>query len=580
MATDQGSARRGRRMPSQPPHPMSNDPIVDPPSEVVYLRDDKSGEFWTATPAPAAGAVTTLAKFGQGYANVHASSFRARRRAHDFCAGGRTPIKLLRLRIRNGTSTPRDLSAFHYVEWCLGDTRSRSAAHIVTTIDTVCGALFARNPFRAAFGRRVAFMDVVSQSRSMTGDRTSFVGRNGNLSDPFAMEFVHLPGRVGPTSIRAARKTECHAAEVRRRDFPLGKAQTRAASALVGGTTPRAVDTALAGWISGTGESLHRGRDADCGAGYSHNDGWVSDVSCRCQGRSAFSHGWRFDSRHCRTHGLLLRCRHRAHSYRGAAGRHSRRRVQHCGTSGREGVRTASKTMSLMVYATRRFRVTCDVAFRLELANLTAVAGPTSTDLRNAGASKRGVPLRPLHAATRGPCSRRTDCHHGHGDWNTVWNERARVGRECLARGSRTLIGRGELATPAEINSKPETGARRASQEGAQRGGDGNVTPRVLRGRQPSARATPECRSDANRAERPSYRDRRFHARVNEASPRVLIDRDNRRFCCGRRIDRADRIPAYQGYVLVCADGGSNTSDLWVVMAQAFQRRGDEAHEL
>ena len=31
----------------------------------------------------------------------------------------------------------------------------------------------------------------------MTGDRSSFIGRNGTLSDPLAMEFVHLPGRVG-----------------------------------------------------------------------------------------------------------------------------------------------------------------------------------------------------------------------------------------------------------------------------------------------------------------------------------------------------------------------------------------------
>ncbi len=31
----------------------------------------------------------------------------------------------------------------------------------------------------------------------MTGDRSSFIGRNGTLSDPLAMEFAHLPGRVG-----------------------------------------------------------------------------------------------------------------------------------------------------------------------------------------------------------------------------------------------------------------------------------------------------------------------------------------------------------------------------------------------
>ena len=39
--------------------PWNNDPVVDPPGEVIYLRDDQSGEFWTATASPAGGANRT-----------------------------------------------------------------------------------------------------------------------------------------------------------------------------------------------------------------------------------------------------------------------------------------------------------------------------------------------------------------------------------------------------------------------------------------------------------------------------------------------------------------------------------------
>lgn len=176
--------------------PWSNDPIVDPPSEVVYVRDDKSGEFWTATPSPAAGAVKHIAKFGQGYV-IYTHRHRGLDIELTAFVPAADPIKVVRLRIRNNASTTRELSAFYYVDWCLSDTRSRSAAHIVTSIDPVCGALFARNTFRANFGRRIAFVDAVAPTRSMTGDRSTFIGRNGTLSDPLAMEFVHLPGRVG-----------------------------------------------------------------------------------------------------------------------------------------------------------------------------------------------------------------------------------------------------------------------------------------------------------------------------------------------------------------------------------------------
>ena len=32
--------------------PWSNDPVSDPPGEVVYLRDEETGEVWSPTPLP------------------------------------------------------------------------------------------------------------------------------------------------------------------------------------------------------------------------------------------------------------------------------------------------------------------------------------------------------------------------------------------------------------------------------------------------------------------------------------------------------------------------------------------------
>jgi cellobiose phosphorylase len=33
--------------------PWSNDPLLDPPGEVLYLRDEETGEYWSPTPQPA-----------------------------------------------------------------------------------------------------------------------------------------------------------------------------------------------------------------------------------------------------------------------------------------------------------------------------------------------------------------------------------------------------------------------------------------------------------------------------------------------------------------------------------------------
>ena len=96
-----------------------------------------------------------------------------------------------------------------YAEWVLGDLRSRTAMHVTTEIDPPSGAMFARNAFNAEFSQRVAFFDVDDPGRSVTGDRTEFLGRNGSLQRPAAAQRPRdsrpgtlLPGRHLPPGWR------------------------------------------------------------------------------------------------------------------------------------------------------------------------------------------------------------------------------------------------------------------------------------------------------------------------------------------------------------------------------------------
>jgi cellobiose phosphorylase len=83
------------------------------------------------------------------------------------------------------------------VEWVLGDLRPKSAMHVITEIDPVSGALFARNPYNTEFRGRTAFFDVDDTTRAVSCDRTEFLGRNGTLRAPAAMTRTRLSGKVG-----------------------------------------------------------------------------------------------------------------------------------------------------------------------------------------------------------------------------------------------------------------------------------------------------------------------------------------------------------------------------------------------
>jgi cellobiose phosphorylase len=106
-------------------------------------------------------------------------------------------VKFTVLKITNESGRSRRLSATGYVEWVLGDLRAKTAMHVNTEIDSNTGALFARNPYNVELADRTAFFDVDDETRTVSGDRAEFLGRNGTLRSPKAMTRARLSGRVG-----------------------------------------------------------------------------------------------------------------------------------------------------------------------------------------------------------------------------------------------------------------------------------------------------------------------------------------------------------------------------------------------
>ena len=68
------------------------------------------------------------------------------------------------------------------------------------------GALFARNPYNSEFPDRVAYFDADETSRTVTGDRAEFLGRNGVAAETCRDEArIRFRARSAPRWIRARR---------------------------------------------------------------------------------------------------------------------------------------------------------------------------------------------------------------------------------------------------------------------------------------------------------------------------------------------------------------------------------------
>jgi cyclic beta-1,2-glucan synthetase len=167
--------------------PWSNDPVTDRPGEAFYLRDNDTGDLWSPTAQPIRDAAATyVARHGWGYGRFEHAAHGIAAELLQYVPLG-DPIKISRLTLHNTSRRVRHLSLTAYVEWVLGPARSASAPFVATEIDAESGAMFASNPWNAAFGSRVAFADLAGHQTDWTADRQEFIGRNGTLESPAAL---------------------------------------------------------------------------------------------------------------------------------------------------------------------------------------------------------------------------------------------------------------------------------------------------------------------------------------------------------------------------------------------------------
>jgi cyclic beta-1,2-glucan synthetase len=272
--------------------PWANDPIADPHGEAIWIRDDDTGEVWSAQPGPTPADAPYEARHGFGYSRWTHDSHELAHEVTAFVAE-RDPVKLVTVRLANRARTPRRLTVVSYAALVLG-------VHPGGAIETETAdhLLLARNRDAGDFADGVAFAAAVAPGGatvSGTTDRAGFIGRGG-LRMPAALQTAgSLDGRVGagldPCFALSARFTLRPNGEASC-TFLLGEtAGTDAARALVKrfrepGAVARELDAVSTAWreLLGAVQIETPSAPLDRALG-----GWLlyQTLSCRLWGRSA-----------------------------------------------------------------------------------------------------------------------------------------------------------------------------------------------------------------------------------------------------------------------------------------------------
>ncbi len=173
--------------------PWSNDPVCETPGEVIYLRDEQTGEVWTTTPAPIGASRACQIRHGCGWTRWSRNSNGLEQTLRVFVPV-EDPVKIATLTIVNRSGIPRRITATYYAEWLLGALGSRSKPHTVCEYDAAERAILASNAWNPEFADAVAFLTASLPPHSISGNRHDFFGAEGDAASPAGLRQWDLGG--------------------------------------------------------------------------------------------------------------------------------------------------------------------------------------------------------------------------------------------------------------------------------------------------------------------------------------------------------------------------------------------------
>jgi cellobiose phosphorylase len=176
--------------------PWGNDPITDPATEALYLRDEVSGDIWSITAKPIRDRGEYVAEHGFGYSNFKHEAQGIVGEVTYF-----TPIneslKLGYIKLKNNTDMDRMLSLTYFAQLTIGVYPQQTAQYISTYLKDG-KYIYAQNPYSEHFGKAYTYLAMLGvEDCSFTGNRKEFIGRNGNMASPEALKKLRLSNNVG-----------------------------------------------------------------------------------------------------------------------------------------------------------------------------------------------------------------------------------------------------------------------------------------------------------------------------------------------------------------------------------------------
>ena len=169
----------------------SNDPVLDTPSEVIYLQDKEKNINWSVTSSPMPDENEYYIKYGLGYAKYIHSSDDIYQEIDTFVPKDDN-AKVNIIHLKNLLPQKRKLKLTYYIKSVLDEDEIKSNGFINLKFDTNSNTITAKNVINQDF-QYYMYISSSEKIKSYTGSKKEFFG-DGNLSNPDGIKIEKFSG--------------------------------------------------------------------------------------------------------------------------------------------------------------------------------------------------------------------------------------------------------------------------------------------------------------------------------------------------------------------------------------------------
>ena len=170
----------------------SNNPILDIPSEVIYLKDDETKKAWSFGLNPMPDNNDYYIKYGFGYAKYSHESLGIKQEAEIFVPK-EDSAKIQIIKLKNETPRRRKLKLVYYIKPVIGEDELKTNGFINFEFDRNSNSIIAKNIVNSEF-KNLVFVSSSEKIKSYTGLKKEFLG-NGGLNNPSGLKLDNFSNK-------------------------------------------------------------------------------------------------------------------------------------------------------------------------------------------------------------------------------------------------------------------------------------------------------------------------------------------------------------------------------------------------